>query len=217
VIVAHDPVCSAGCPLAIRSNAKVNNLTAEAEFNIAEIAILKFLIDDADPVYYPRAVKLLVVISLIVTVSVSVTGQQPHFNVRYLGGTIASKDKSAWTNKLLILSDEIRLEPKDGKKISIDPKSVTSISYGREATRHVARWVALGILVTPIALMGLFNENVQHYISIEYKTSDGLNAGVLIQAHKDNYRNVLAFLKGATGKEIETETKNLKAVTKENE
>jgi len=31
---------------------------------------------------------------------------------------------------------------------------------------------------------------------------------VLIQAHKDNYRNVLAMLRGATGKEIETEKKN---------
>ena len=106
--------------------------------------------------------KCLVVISLILAFSVSATGQQPSFNVRYLGGTIDSKDKNAWTNKLTILADEIRLEPKDGKKISIDPKSVTAISYGREATRHVARWVALGILVTPIALMGLFNENVQH-------------------------------------------------------
>jgi len=65
--------------------------------------------------------------------------------------------------------------------------------------------------------MGLFNENVQHYISIEYIDGDGQKAGVLIQAHKDNYRNVLAFLKGATGKEIETEKKDSKEVRKENE
>src|SRR5438067_2205713 len=121
-------------------------------------------------------------ILLVLSISASVIAQQSSFNVRYLGGTIESKDKNVWTNKLTILSDEIRLERKDGNKIIIDRKSVTSISYGREATRHVARWVALGILVTPIALMGLFNENVQHYISIEYKTSDDQKAGVLIQA-----------------------------------
>jgi len=175
------------------------------------------LIDDANTVYYPRTVRHLVAISLILAFSLSAAGQQASFNVRYLGGTIESKDKNTWTNKLTILADEIRLEPKDGKNISIDPKSVTAISYGREATSHVARWVALEILVTPIALMGLFTENVQHYVSIEYKTGDGRQAGVLIQAHKDNYRNVLAFLKGATGKEIEMEKKDIKGIKKENE
>ncbi|HKP82757.1 MAG TPA: hypothetical protein VJT69_12085, partial [Pyrinomonadaceae bacterium] len=86
----------------------------------------------------------------------------------------------------------------------------TSISYGREATRHVARWVALGILVHPVAALAMFNENVKHYVSIEYEIADGKKGGLLIQAHKDNYRNVLALLRGATGKEIESEKKNKK-------
>jgi len=133
------------------------------------------------------------------------------FNVRYLGGSLETKtDKDDWHNNLIILSDEIRIELKDGQKLSIDPKTVTSMSYGREATRHVARWVALGILVHPIAVLGLFNENVKHYVSIEYETADGKKGGVLIQTHKNNYRNVLALLRGATGKEIETEKKNQK-------
>ena len=133
------------------------------------------------------------------------------FNVRYLGGSLETKtDKDDWHNNLIILSDEIRVELKDGQKLSVDPKSVTSISYGREATRHVARWVALGILVHPIAALGLFNENVKHYVSIEYETAEGKKGGLLIQTHKNNYRNVLALLRGATGKEIETEKKNQK-------
>lgn len=156
----------------------------------------------------------MVSILLVLSISVSVIAQQSSFNVRYLGGTIESRDKNVWTNKLTILSDEIQLELKDGSKINIDPKSVTSISYGREATRHVARWVALGILVTPVALMGLFTENVQHFVSIEYESSDHQKAGVLIQAHKDNYRSVLAFLRGATGKEVELEKKDEKAAKK---
>jgi hypothetical protein len=137
--------------------------------------------------------------------------QSNEFNVRYLGGSIQTKtDKDDWRNNLRILSDEIRVELRDGQKLSVDPKSVTSISYGREATRHVARWVALGILVHPIAALALFNENVKHYVSIEYETADGKKGGLLIQAHKDNYRNVLALLRGATGKEVETEKKNQK-------
>lgn len=193
---------------------KLSTCSIEIEFSIAEIAIFKSLIDEADTVYYPQTVTRLLAIPLILAFSLSVTGQQPSFNVRYLGGTIDSKDKNTWTNKLTILADEIRLEPKDGKTISIDPKSVTSISYGREATRHVARWVALGILVTPVALMGLFTENVQHFVSIEYESSDHQKAGVLIQAHKDNYRSLLAFLRGATGKEVEMEKKDEKAAKK---
>jgi hypothetical protein len=130
------------------------------------------------------------------------------FKVRYLAGSVETKtDRDDWQNRLVILSDEIRVELKDGQRLSVDPKSVTSISYGREATRHVARWVALGILVHPIAAVGLLNENVKHYVSIEYETAEGKNAGLLIQTHKNNYRNVLALLRGATGKEIETEKK----------
>jgi hypothetical protein len=152
--------------------------------------------------------KFLTAILLFLALPVSVIAQRDAFNVRYLGGSLETKtDKDDWNNKLTVRSDEIRLELKDGHKVSIDPHFVTSISYGREATRHVARWVTLGILFGPVAAMGLFNENVQHYVSIEYESADHKKFGVLIQAHKDNYRNVLALLRGATGKEIEVEKK----------
>jgi len=155
--------------------------------------------------------KILAAIFLVLLVQTAALPQRNAFRVRYLGGSVETKtDKDEWQNKLTVLSDEIRLELKDGQTVSIDPKSVTSISYGREATRHVARWVTLGILLGPIAAVGLFNENVQHYVSIEYEAAEHKRAGVLIQAHKDNYRNLLALLRGATGKEIETEKKNQK-------
>lgn len=148
------------------------------------------------------------IVLLLQTVALA---QASGFKVRYLAGSVETKtDRDDWQNNLVIHSDEIRVELKDGQRLSVDPKSVTSISYGREATRHVARWVALGILVHPIAALALFNENVKHYVSIEYETAEGKNAGLLIQAHKNNYRNVLALLRGATGKEVETEKKNPK-------
>ena len=128
--------------------------------------------------------------------------------MRYLAGSVETRtDRDDWSNNLVILSDEIRVELRDGQRISVDPKSAMSISYGREATRHVARWVALGILVHPIAAVAILNENVKHYVSIEYEIAEGQKRGLLIQAHKDNYRNVLALLRGATGKEVETEKK----------
>jgi hypothetical protein len=152
--------------------------------------------------------KLTISILLSIALSSSVPAQGNPYQVRYHGGTLQSRvSKDDWDNKLTILSDQLLLELKDGQKISIDPKTVTSISYGRSATRRVAAWVAMGILVSPIAFMGLFNENVKHFVSIEYTTSDDKKAGILLQAHKDNYRNVLAMLRGATGKEIEMEKK----------
>ena len=82
--------------------------------------------------------------------------QAAGFKVRYLAGSVETKtDRDDWRNNLVILSDEIRVELRDGQRLSIDPKSVTSISYGREATRHVARWVALGILVHPVAALAM--------------------------------------------------------------
>jgi len=156
----------------------------------------------------PTLQRFISAVCLFLSIQTVALAQANGFKVRYLAGSVETKtDRDDWQNRLVILSDEIRVELKDGQRLSVDPKSVTSISYGREATRHVARWVALGILVHPIAAVGLLNENVKHYVSIEYETAEGKNAGLLIQTHKNNYRNVLALLRGATGKEIETEKK----------
>ena len=122
---------------------------------------------------FMNRVKLPAAILLCLVLPMLALGQRDSFKVRYLGGSLVTKtDKDEWSNTLTVLSDEIRLKIKDGQEISIDPRSVTSISYGREATRHVARWVTLGILFSPIAAIGLFNENVQHYVSIEYESAD---------------------------------------------
>jgi len=156
----------------------------------------------------PTLQRFISAVCLFLSIQTVALAQANGFKVRYLAGSVETKtDRDDWQNRLVILSDEIRVELRDGQRLSVDPKSVTSISYGREATRHVARWVALGILVHPIAAVGLLNENVKHYVSVEYETAEGKIAGLLIQAHKNNYRNVLALLRGATGKEIETEKK----------
>ena len=158
----------------------------------------------------PTLKYIITAVCLLLSIQTVALAQANGFKVRYLAGSVETRvDRDDWRNKLVILSDEIRVELKDGQRISVDPKAVTSISYGREATRHVARWVALGILVHPFAALGVLNENVKHFVSIEYETTEG-KKGLLIQSHKNNYRNVLAMLRGATGKEIEREKKNKK-------
>jgi hypothetical protein len=120
--------------------------------------------------------------------------------VRYNGGSVDSKvDPKDWNNHLTVTSDIITLALKDGKKVDIPPKSVTSLSYGQEAHRRVGTMIALAILVAPVALFGLFHKTRLHYIGIQYSTPDGKTAGILLQGDKDNYRAILVALQGVSG------------------
>ncbi len=128
-------------------------------------------------------------------------GQGNSFDkVRYNGGSVDSKvDPKDWNNHLTVTSDLITLALKDGKKLEIPPKSVTSLSYGQEAHRRVGTMVALAILVAPVALFGLFHKTRLHYIGIQYATPESKTAGILLQGDKDNYRAILVALQGVTG------------------
>jgi hypothetical protein len=119
--------------------------------------------------------------------------------IRYNGGTLQTQvDPKDWDNTLTIEPGSIRLWLKDGQSLTIDPARVTQLSYGQEAHRRVGTMIALGILLAPLILFGLFHKTRLHFIGIEYTDDQGRNAGVLIQAHKDNYRGVLMALRGAT-------------------
>ncbi len=120
--------------------------------------------------------------------------------VRYNGGSVASKvDPKDWDNKLIVTPDAITLSLKDGAKVEIPAKSVTSLSYGQEAHRRVGTMIALAVLIAPVALFGLFHKTRLHYIGIQYSTPDQKKAGILLQGDKDNYRAILVALQGVTG------------------
>ncbi len=144
--------------------------------------------------YFRQVTSIFLIFALIWT-----AGATTFDKIRYNGGTVSTNvDPEDWHNQLTVASDRIVLALKDGQSVNIDPTLVSNLSYGQEAHRRVGTMVALGILLTPIALFGLFHKTRLHYIGVEYKTADGKNAGLLIQAHKDNYRAVLQALRGAT-------------------
>jgi hypothetical protein len=140
------------------------------------------------------------IVSVSLIVSLAWFAEATTFDkIRYNGGTVNTNvDPKDWDNQLTVASDRIVLALKDGQSVKIDPALVTGLSYGQEAHRRVGTMIALGILVAPLALFGLFHKTRLHYIGIEYRTPDGKNAGLLVQAHKDNYRGVLQALRGAT-------------------
>lgn len=120
--------------------------------------------------------------------------------VRYNGGTVSTKvDPKDWGNHLTITSDLISLQLKDGQKIELQPKTISSLSYGQEAHRRVGTMIALGILVAPLALFGLFHKTRLHFIGIQYSTPENKKAGLLLQGDKDNYRAILVALQSVSG------------------
>ncbi len=142
--------------------------------------------------------------AVVLSVSVAVYAQGNSWSkVRYNGGTLQTKvDPDEWNNQLTVTSDTITLKLKDGQTVDIPCAKVSGLSYGQEAHRRVGTMIALGILVAPIALFGLFHKTRLHYIGIEYTTEDGKKAGILLQGHKDNYRAILMALRGATGAKV---------------
>lgn len=141
---------------------------------------------------------------LVLVCTLLAYGQGNSFDkIRYNGGTVATTvSPKDWDNRLTVTADLIKLELKDGQAVEIDPESVSGLSYGQEAHRRVGTMIALGILVAPLALFGLFHKTRLHFVGVEYTTAEGKPAGLLIQAHKNNYRAVLMALRGATGAPI---------------
>ena len=148
-----------------------------------------------------RAAYRICALLLCVTLPSYVFAEGNNWNrVRYNGGTLQTKvDPKDWDNHLTVTSDLITFKLKDGQQIEIPANSVTALSYGQEAHRRVGTMVALGILITPLALFGLFHKTRLHFIGIEYKTADGKGAGLLLQGDKENYRAILTALESSTG------------------
>jgi hypothetical protein len=145
------------------------------------------------------------VLALVIVVAPLHSQGNSFDRIRYNGGTIATKVKpDDWGNKLTITSDLITFTLKDGQKLDILPKAVTSLSYGEEAHRRVGTMIALGILISPVALLGLLHKTKVHYIAIQYKTAEDKPSALLLQADKGNYRAILVGLQGVTGVPIAT-------------
>jgi hypothetical protein len=129
--------------------------------------------------------------------------------VRYNGGTVSNRvDPKDWGNHLSVTADSITFLFKDGQRSEINPKSVTSLSYGQEAHRRVGTMIALAILVAPVALFGLFHKTRLHFIGIQYRTFDGKNAGLLLQGDKENYRAILVALQSVSGVAVSVSDKD---------
>ena len=147
-------------------------------------------------------------ISLLSTI---ILAQGNAFEVRYVGGSVASSVKpDDWHNTLTVNSDLIVLKLRDGQEVKIDPKTVKLMTHGRQASRRIGKYAALAI-ISPLFLLGMLKKNKQHFIGIAVETADGKKDGFNIQAKNEKYRAVITALEGVTGLKVEEEVEEKKS------
>lgn len=148
-----------------------------------------------------KAFKKLLAFYLCLCIPAVVYAQGNNFDkVRYNGGSISTKVKpDEWDNKLSVTSEAIVLTLKDGQSVSINPKDVTSLSYGQEAHRRVGTAIGLAVFSLGIGALSALHKTKLHYIGINFSDKDGKKQGVLLQGDKNNFRAILVALQGVTG------------------
>ena len=158
--------------------------------------------------------KCIAAVLLLVMIAHPFVAEATSWNkVRYNGGPVQTKvDPKDWNNTLTITPELIEFTLNDGQNVRVSPQQVTGLTYGQEAHRHVALMTSLGVIVTPLALFGLFHMQRLHFIGVEYAAGDSAHGGLLIQGANDNYRAILFSLKSVTGKTVQTNAEDAKYV-----
>src|SRR5262245_57281269 len=111
-----------------------------------------------------RLIAWIMVVQLIGIPPVRAAGDNSWNRIRYSGGTVPAKvNPYDWNTTLTITPDAIVLEFGARQTLRLAPSQVTALSYGVEANRRVADIVALSLIVTPIALFGVFHKSKTHF------------------------------------------------------
>jgi hypothetical protein len=145
------------------------------------------------------------IVAFLVIAAVAAADSGNSWNkIRYSGGTVEAKvNPFDWNTTIAITSDSIALQIGPRVSLRLKPAQVTALSYGQEAHRRVADMVALSLVATPLALFGILHKSKAHFIGIEYKAEDGKPGAVLLEADKNNYRDILRVLAAVTGKAVQ--------------
>ncbi len=140
----------------------------------------------------------------------TVFAQSNQFQVRYVGGSVASNVKADdWGNTITVSSDTILLKLKDGQEININPKEVKLMTHSRHASRRIGTYAALS-LVSPLFLLGMLKKNKRHFIGLAVETADGKKNGFNLQAKNDKYQALITALEAVTGMKVEEEVEEKK-------
>jgi hypothetical protein len=134
-------------------------------------------------------------------------GAQTWDKVKYLGGGLDVATTNwekrrfgvqRWNNRLTVSAQAIDLKLADGRAVQIDPARVTAVGYNDRT--YVREELSAAAVASPagVILPWPAPPKVQHYIGIQYTLLNGLERGLLLQAHKDNYQAIFTAIKSVT-------------------
>ena len=107
--------------------------------------------------------------------------------IKYLGGPGFPDKKEihdSWDNGLNVTDKEITFSFRKSllPTETVPTSAITKNTYGQATTRRVGKWVAVGVILAPIALVGIFHKSRQHRILVEWTDSQQREKGRLKQA-----------------------------------
>src|SRR4051812_45688019 len=115
----------------------------------------------------------------------------------YVGGTRTDIKESAEGTFDVSSETEVAFTPdKTHMRHAIPYNEVQDLEYGQ----HAGRRVAVALLVSPIAI---FSKKRKHYLTINFKDTDGKEQAVVFELGKDIVRTTLSVLEARSGKKIQ--------------
>lgn len=106
--------------------------------------------------------------------------------------------KATWDNMLVVSSSLIGLKLRDGTRIQIDPTRVHLLMYYGASYKTSPGTKAISLALYGPAGLVFWRSPKDHFIVMEYTLADGRASGILLRAHKDNFKQVLDALTQVT-------------------
>lgn len=119
--------------------------------------------------------------------------------IRYQAGTVDAKvNPFDWNTTLRVLPTGIEIVFEGRKRVIIESRNVTALSYGDAAYRRVNDML-VNASSKPVPLFGIVRNSKDHLVGIEFRNEDGTKGAVLLMVHKDSYSELLRSLSSLTG------------------
>jgi|SRR5581483_513475 len=115
--------------------------------------------------------------------------------VQFIGGTLAAIPAKS-TIRIDVTGYDTLVFHAGKSDLQIPYTKINVIEYGQ----HVSRRYAAAVLISPMLLL---SKSRKHFITLEYRDSDGKQQALVLRAEKGDIRGLLAALEARTGRRIE--------------
>lgn len=132
--------------------------------------------------------------------------------IKYLGGPGFPdfKGQETWSNELTVSGSEATctFANKSLEPVTFALSDVTTILYGQASSRRAGTWVSIGVILAPVALLGLLHKSRKHNVLISWKGDSGQERGVYFEVQSSHLRRLLNTVSYRTGKPVFSDEKD---------